>query len=69
MQLSLKPKAFSDSFVEFLECTSHFKQFEKKMILIPYSFRKLQTVKDLVRPLSKNHRFRTHFGSLHLKGS
>ena len=53
MQLSLKTKAFSDSFVEFLESTSHFKQFEKKMIVIAALFWKLQTVRDLVRPFSK----------------
>ena len=36
---------------------------------MPSSFRKLQTVKDLVRPLSKKHRFRTPFESEHDKGS
>ena len=30
MQLSLKPKTFSDIFVPFLESTSNFKHFEKK---------------------------------------
>ena len=30
MQLSLKPKTFSDSFLHYLEDTSNFKQFEKK---------------------------------------
>ena len=36
---------------------------------MPSSFRKLQTVKDLVRPLSKKHRFRTPVESEHVKGS
>ena len=39
------------------------------MILIPTLFRELQTVNDLVRPLSKKHRFRTPFDSEHGKGS
>ena len=29
MQLSLKPKTFSDFFIPFLESTSNFKDFEK----------------------------------------
>ena len=40
------------------------------MIVIATLFRKLQTVKDLVkRPLSKKHRFRAPFDSQHVKGS
>ena len=39
------------------------------MIVIANVFRKLQTVKDLVRPLSKKSRFRTPFDSQHVKGS
>ena len=38
------------------------------MILIPTLFRKLQTVQDLVRPLSKKQRFGTPFDSQHIKG-
>ena len=30
MQLSLKPKTFSDSFLQYLEDTSNFEHFEKK---------------------------------------
>ena len=41
----------------------------KKLILIATLFRKLQTVKDLVRPLFKKHRFRTPLDSQHVKGS
>ena len=68
MHLSSKPKTFSDFFVQFLESKSNFKHFEKKMIVIATSFRKLQSVKDLVRPLSKKHRLRTPFDSQHVKG-
>ena len=39
------------------------------MIVIPTLFWKLQTVKDLVIPLSKKHRFRTPFDSEVVKGS
>ena len=39
------------------------------MIVIATLFWKLETAKDLVRPLSKKHRFRTHFDSQHVKGS
>ena len=37
------------------------------MVVIPTLFRKLQTVKDLVRTISKNDRFRTPFDSQHVK--
>ena len=47
----------------------NFQNYKKKMIVIPTLFRKLQTVKDLVRPLSKKHRFRTPFDSQHVKWS
>ena len=39
------------------------------MIVIATLVRKLQTVKELVRPLSKKHRFRGPFQSQHLKVS
>ena len=38
------------------------------MIVIATSFRKLQTLKDFVRPISKKDRFRTPFKSQHVKG-
>ena len=38
-----------------------FNIFEKKMIVIAKVFPKLQTVKDLVKPLSRKHRFRISF--------
>ena len=37
------------------------------MIVLATLFRKLQTVKDLVRPLSKKHRFGTPVDSQHFK--
>ena len=39
------------------------------MIVIANLFPKLQTVKILVRPLSKKRRFRTRFDSQHVKAS
>ena len=69
MQLSLKMETFSDFFVPFLQSTSNFKHFEKKMIVIAPLLRNLKTVKDLVRLLSKKHCFRTPFDSQHVKGS
>ena len=39
------------------------------MIVIATLFPKLQTVKNVVRPLSKKHRSRTNFDSQHVKGS
>ena len=41
----------------------------EKMIVIATLFGKLQTVKDLFRPLSKKHRFRKPFDSQHVKVS
>ena len=70
MEFSLKTAIFSDFFLSFLESTSNFKHFgKKKMIAIPTSFRKLQNVKNEVRPLSKKHRSRTPFHSEHVKQS
>ena len=42
---------------------------KKGMIVIGNAFLKLQTVKILVRPLSKKRRFRTRFDSQHVKAS
>ena len=39
------------------------------MIVIATLLRYLQAVKDLVKPLSKKHRFRTPFDTRHVKGS
>ena len=37
------------------------------MIVIATLFRKLHTVKDLVRPLAEEHRFKAPFDSQHIK--
>ena len=42
---------------------------KKKMIVTAFAFPKLQTVKHLLRPLSKKRPFRTPFESQHVKGS
>ena len=68
MQLSLKPKTFSDFFNPFLESTPNFKDFEKKIVVIVTLLRNLQAVKDLVRLLSKKHSLITPFNIQHLKG-
>ena len=39
------------------------------MIVIATLFRKLHTVKELVRPLSKKHRLRRPFDNEHVKAS
>ena len=70
MQVSEKRKTSCQFFVPFMDSASNFKQFEKKnMIAIANVFPKLQNVKILVRALSKNHRFRKHFDSQHVKVS
>ena len=67
MRLSEKPKTFSQLLFPFLESTSNFKHFKRDMIFIASVFPKLQTVKILVRPLSKKRRFKTRFDSQHVK--
>ena len=69
MQLLLKSKTFSPFFLPSQETKSNFKHFKKKMIATATLFRKLNTVRELVKPLFKKHRFRTTFDSQHIKGS
>ena len=69
MQLSEKPKAFSQLFIPFLESTSNVKHFEKDDDCHSNVFPKLQTVKILLRPLSKRRCYRTRFESQHVKAS
>ena len=64
-----KEKLFSYFFVSFLESSSNFKHIQKKKIVIANVFNKLQTLKDLIRALSKKGRFRTSCESQHVKGS
>ena len=49
MELSEERKHFGQLFVQFLESTSNFKHFEKKMIFVANLFLILRTGKDLVR--------------------
>ena len=69
MQLTEKPKAFSKLSVPFLESISNEKIFKKRMIVIGKVFPKLQTVKILLRPLSKKRCYRTRFDSQDMKAS
>ena len=69
MQLSLKRKIFLVPFFKFWDLNQILIILKKKMIVIATLLRKLQAVKDVVRPLSKKHRFRTPFNSQHVKGS
>ena len=62
-------KLFVNFFVPFMEATSNFEQLKKTMIIIANVFPKLQTVKNLVRPLSKRHRVWKCYDSEHGKVS
>ena len=64
-----KTNTFSQFFVPFLNSTSNLEHFEKKEIVIANLFPKLQSVKIFIRKRSKEHRFRTGFGSQHVKAS
>ena len=66
MQLSEKRTSFSQFFFHFWILHHIWKE---KMIVIVNVFPKLQTVKILVRALSKNRRFRARFDSHHVKAS
>ena len=69
MELSQKRKCFSEFFVPFLEPTSNFEHLKMKMIFIANVFLKLETLKILVKPLSKRCRSRTRFESQHVNAS
>ena len=61
-------KLFLNFLLHFSDLRPILNFLKKKMIFIAIAFPKLQTVKDLVRPLSKKCRFRTPFESQHVKG-
>ena len=64
MELSSKQKLFSEVFIPFVESSSNFLNiFKKVMIVIVNPFSKLQTVKDLVKPIFWKRCFRTSFNS------
>ena len=69
MQLFGKGKKFSQFSVPFLESTSNFKHFEKRIIIIANVYPKLQKVKILLRPHSNKRCYRTRFDSQHVKVS
>ena len=69
MELSGKRKRFFDFFVALLKLNPILKILKKNIIVIALLLPKLQTVKGLVRPLSKKRSLRTLFESQHLKGS
>ena len=69
MQLSEKGKTFSQFFVPFLESTSNFGHFEKKMVVIANVFPTLKTVTDFVTQLIKRRCFGTRLDSRHVKVS
>ena len=69
MQLSEKQKSFSNFLLHLRNLHRILNILTKKMIVIANVFPKLQTVKILVRPLSKKRRFRTRFDSQHAKAS
>ena len=54
-------------FFQFCNLDQILNIFKKKMFVIANVFPKLQTVKTLVRALSKTRRLRTRFGSQHVK--
>ena len=69
MQLSEKRKTFSQFFLPFLELHQFLNILKREMIVIANIFPKLETVKNLVRTLSKEQCFKTGFGSQHVKAS
>ena len=67
MQLTKKQKTFSQYFSAVLEFRLNFKDFETKDTLIAYMFQKSETLKDVVRQMSKKSRFRRAFNKQHGK--
>ena len=53
MQLPKMLKAFSEHFAQFVQSTSNFQHFQKKMTLVAFVFSKLPTVKDTVTQMFK----------------
>ena len=68
MQLSKKNKLFLNFLLNFWNLFQILNILKKNMTLIDYVFPNLQTAKDLLRAMSKNRRFRTHFDSQCVKG-
>ena len=60
-------KEFLNFFINFLNLHPILNILKKNMIFIAIAFPKLQTMKGLIRPLSKNRCFTTPFESQHVK--
>ena len=69
MLLPEKGKAFCNFLSHFWNLHEILNILKEKMFVIANAFPKLQTVKILVRPLSKTRRFKTRFDSQHVKVS
>ena len=69
MQLSKNQKLFLNFFSHFLNLHQILNILQPTMITIATVFQKLQTVKNLLRSLSKKRRFRTRFNIQHVKAS
>ena len=64
-----KEKLFLNFLFHFWNLHQILNILKEKMIVIANVFPKLQTLKIFVRKLSQEHRFRTGFGSQHVKAS
>ena len=69
MKITKKEKTFSEIFIPFLYLTQILNILKEMMMVIANVFLKLQTVKTFVKKLSQEDRFRTGFGSQHVKAS
>ena len=58
MELSGKQKTFFEFFSSFLKSSLNLEHFQKKMTLIANVFRKLWTLKNIVRSMPKKSVFR-----------
>ena len=69
MKLSEKTKTFPQFFFHLWNLHQILNIFKKQKILIAHVFQKLETAKDLVRPLTKKARLITSIDSQQVKGS
>ena len=67
MQFSEKRKSFLQILFHFWNLHQILNILKEKMIVMTNAFPKLQTVKNLVRTLSKRRRFTARFDSQHVK--
>ena len=67
MHLSQKQNIFSGFFSAVFESALNFKNFQKKMSLIPYVFPKLPTTKYVLRSMSKGSRLKVPLDRRHGK--